>query len=61
MEYLFNMYDPSTGFEVVVKRGDLDDINDVMDLFYTFLHGCGYTYVEKVGVQYDNKDEKWTL
>lgn len=61
MYFSFSMNDNDSELNVSVSQGNVEHLDDVLEVFLTFLHGCGYSYVSKIGAVKDNKDEHWTL
>ncbi len=61
MYFSFNMNDDEGHRSVNHSQGNVDHLDDVLEAFLSFLHGCGYSYVNKIGAVKDNKDEHWTL
>ena len=60
MNYNFHGYDdvPNvSGRSVSVSQGDLEYLGDVTELFLTFLHAAGYSYVRSVVVIKDDGQE----
>jgi len=57
MNYNFHGYDNVSGRSVSVSQGDLEYLGDVVELFLTFLHAAGYSYVRSVVVIKDDGQE----
>jgi hypothetical protein len=56
MDYNFTGVGP-TGRIVSVSEMDLEYIGDVAELFLTFLHAAGYSYVHNVVIVKDDGEE----
>lgn len=61
MYFSFSMHDEDSGRHAEISQSNVDHLDDVLEAFLSFLHGCGYSYVSKVGAIKDNKGEHWTL
>lgn len=61
MRLEFAMVDDENGRTVQLEQDDLEHLDDVLELFLTFLNGIGYSYVNKIGAIKDSKQEHWTL
>ena len=60
MDYRFQAYDHTPSLEgrtIIVAQTDLEYIGDVAELFLTFLHASGYSYVRRVVVIKDDGQE----
>ena len=51
----------TVGQAVTVEREDVDDLGDVAEMFLTFLHGAGYSYVRQVVIVKDDGEEVTSL
>lgn len=54
-------HDYETSRDVEVSQGNIDFLGDVGELFLTFLHSVGYTYVNQVVIVKDNGEEVSTV
>lgn len=60
MHIRMSMHDYVDSREVIVSQDDLEYIGDVAELFLSFLHAIGYTYIKQVVVIKDGGDEVTT-
>ena len=61
MNLSFHMHDPVDERSCLISQQGVESVDDVIERFLDYLHGVGYTYVKKVGVIFDDSQEKWTL
>ena len=61
MRITFSMYDEEDKREVQVSQGDVEFLNDFLELFLTFTKACGYTYVQGIGADKGMEEEVWTV
>ena len=52
--------DYETGRSVEVGQVNLEYLGDVAEMFLTFLHACGYSYVQQVSIVKDDGSEVLT-
>jgi len=60
MNYRFQAYDHDPNLDgrtIIVAQTDLEYLGDVTELFLTFLHAAGYSYVRSVVVIKDDGQE----
>jgi len=60
MNYRFQAYDHDINLDgrtIIVAQTDLEYLGDVTELFLTFLHASGYSYVRSVVVIKDDGQE----
>jgi hypothetical protein len=55
------MNDPETFRDVEVGQGEIEYLGDVAELFLTFLHAAGYSYVTQVIIDKGNGDTVETM
>jgi hypothetical protein len=57
MYYEFLAKDVESNKDTLVSQGEIEYLGDVLELFLSFLHGCGYSYVKQVVVVKDDGNE----
>lgn len=61
MDYSLQATCNSTNRVVTVEQNGIDNLGDVAEIVYTFLHAAGYTYVKQVVFVKDDNQEISTL
>jgi len=54
------MNDHETYRDIDVSQGQIEYLGDVAEVFLTFLHACGYSYVQQVSIVKDDGSEVLT-
>lgn len=54
------MNDHETYRDIDVAQGQIEYLGDVAEVFLTFLHACGYSYVQQVSIVKDDGSEVLT-
>ena len=57
MYYEFLAKDVEDNRDILLSKGEVEYIGDVMELFLAFLQGCGYSYIKQVIVVKDDGSE----
>ena len=61
MRISMSMYDELEKRDVFISQDELEFLDDIAELMFTFLKACGYTYVTAVGVDKGNNETVWTV
>ena len=61
MYYEFLAKDVEQQRDILLSKGDVEYLGDVIELMLSFLQGCGYSYVKKIIVVKDDGSEMETF
>ena len=53
-------YDDGGGFRVTLDKANVETVQDFIYVFEQFMRAADFSYVEMVGVRYDDGTEYWS-
>ena len=53
-------YDDGSGFRVTLTKQNAETVHDMIYAFEQFMRAADFSYVEQIGVKYDNGNEHWS-
>lgn len=53
-------YDDGGGFRVTLTKTDAESVQDMIYAFEQFMRAADFTYVESIGVRYDDGQVYWS-